>query len=191
MTTTTQGSAAANLSTGLFAVPRRFLHATRAAAAVEFALIAAPFVAVLLAILQLGVVMIAQEVLQTATNQAARLIMTGQAQNANMTGAQFKSQLCTDATALFSCASLYVNVQTYANFSSISLGNPIVNGQLNTANMQYTPGGEGQIVVVQSYYPWPVYLAPLGFNLSNMGGNQLLLVATSAFRNEPYVGVSQ
>ncbi len=186
MTTTTQGSAAANLSTGLFAVPRRFLHATRAAAAVEFALIVPPFVAILLSILQLGVVMIAQEVLQTATNQAARLIMTGQAQTSNMTSAQFHSKVCTNAAGLFSCPLIYVNVQTFATFTSVNTAAPVTGGNLQTTSMKYVPGGNGDIVVVQSFYPWPVIPGPLNFNFSNLNGNKLLLVATAAFRNEPY-----
>src|ERR1700730_5541437 len=55
----------------------RFLHENRAVAAVEFALVAAPFLALLIAILEVGLVFVAQQVLQTATTQASRLILTG------------------------------------------------------------------------------------------------------------------
>jgi len=98
-----------------------------------------PFFALLLAILQLGVVMIAQEVLQTATSQAARLIMTGQAQKSGMTGAQFQANVCTDATALFNCNAIYVNVQTFSSFSGISMTNPVANGVFNSGSLQYKP----------------------------------------------------
>jgi Flp pilus assembly protein TadG len=164
----------------------RFARTTRAATAVEFGLVAAPFVALLMAILQIGVVFIAQQVLQTATNQAARLIMTGQAQTGNMTAAQFQQQVCTDATALFSCSGVYVNVQKFSTFSGVSMTNPVTNGVFSNANLQFTPGGSGDIVVAQVFYQWPVFLGPLGFNLSNLKNNQLLLVGTAAFRNEPY-----
>jgi Flp pilus assembly protein TadG len=164
----------------------RFLRSTRAATAVEFGMVAAPFIALLIAILELAVVQIAQQVLQTATNQAARLIMTGQAQNEGMTSTQFQQQVCNNATPLFTCANLYVNVQTFSTFSSVSMTNPDNGGTFSPGSLGYSPGGDGDIVVVQSFYQWPVVLGPLGFNLSNMSGNKLLLVATAAFRNEPY-----
>jgi len=163
-----------------------FVRATRGATAVEFGLVAVPLIALLVAILQVGVVLVAQQVLQTATSKAARLIMTGQVQGQNMTSAQFQQQLCAQATSLFSCSGIYVNVQTFSSFTSATLANPVQNGKFNGSAMQWSPGGPGDIVVAQAFYQWPVVLAPLGFNLANLSGNQLLLVGTSAFRNEPY-----
>lgn len=168
------------------AMVAQFARTTRAATAVEFGLVAAPFVALLMAILQIGVVFIAQQVLQTATNQAARLIMTGQAQTGNMTAAQFQQQVCTNATSLFTCSGIYVNVQKFSTFSGVSMTNPVQNGVFSAGNLQFTPGGSGDIVVAQVFYQWPVFLGPLGFNLSNLKNNQLLLIGTAAFRNEPY-----
>ena len=40
--------------------------------------------------------------------------------------------------------------------------------------------------MVRLFYQWPVYVSLLGFNLPNMIGGKRLLVATAAFRNEPY-----
>src|ERR1700733_13626626 len=57
---------------------------------VEFALVATPFFALLVAILETALVFMAQQVLQTATTQSARLIMTGQAQTQNMSATQFQ-----------------------------------------------------------------------------------------------------
>jgi Flp pilus assembly protein TadG len=164
----------------------KFLADAKAVAAVEFGLIAAPFIALLVAILEVGLVFLAQQVLQTATSQAGRLIMTGQAQNANLTAAQFQTDVCNFATSLFSCPGIYVNVQKFANFSGVSMTNPLSGGNFSSAGLQYTPGGPGDIVVVQVFYQWPVYTAPLNFNLSNVSGGYALLVGTAAFRVEPY-----
>jgi Flp pilus assembly protein TadG len=154
-------------------------------ASVEFALIAAPFLALLLAIFETALLFLTQQALQTGTAQAARLIMTGQAQTQNMTAAQFKQLVCNDSTTLINCGSLYVNVQKFATFSSISTLNPVQNGAFNPALLNYNVGGAGDIELVQVFYEWPIYVGPLGFNLSNMNGNIHLLVATAAFRNEP------
>ena len=70
----------ATIDNALFARARNFLICTRGATAVEFALVAAPFFALLIAILQTALIFLAQQVLQTATTEAARLVMTGQAQ---------------------------------------------------------------------------------------------------------------
>jgi Flp pilus assembly protein TadG len=155
------------------------------ATAVEFALIAPAFVALLLALFEIGIILFMQEALQTATTQAARLILTGQAQSQNMTKAQFQQQVCNNGGGAFNCANLYVNVQSFASFTSATMFNPVTNGAFDASKLSFSPGAPGSIEVVQVFYEWPVYLGPLGFNLSNMNGNIHLLVATSAFRNEP------
>lgn len=165
---------------------KKFLRSTHGVTAVEFGIVALPFFALLLAILQLGVVMIAQQVLQTATNQAARLIMTGQAQTGGLTSAQFQAKVCADATSLFNCGGVYVNVQTFSTFSGVAMTNPVNNGVFNPASLQFSPGGNGDIVVVQTFYQWPVIPVPLGFGLNNLSNGKMLMVATAAFRNEPY-----
>ncbi len=165
---------------------RSFIACARAATAVEFALVAAPFCALLIAILQTALVFLAQQVLQTATSQAARLVMTGQAQTSNLTAAQFQQDVCGFAAALFTCNGIYVNVQTFNSFSGMTQMSPLQNGNFNSASMSYSMGGPGDVVLLQIFYQWPVFLGPLGFNLSNMSGNNRLLVGTAVFRNEPY-----
>lgn len=158
----------------------------RGATAVEFALIAAPFIALLLAILETCLVMFAQEVLQTATTQSARLIMTGQAQTSSLSSSQFKTDVCNFAASIFTCANIYVNVQTFTSFSGMTQLSPLQSGNFNSSAMNYSMGGPGDIVLVQVFYQWPIILGPLGFNLTNMNGNSRLLVGTAVFRNEPY-----
>jgi len=169
-----------------FCALAQFTWCERGATAVEFALVAAPFLALLIAVLETLLVFFAQQVLQTATTEASRLIMTGQAQTAGTTAAQFQADVCADTAAFFTCSGIYVNVQTFTSFSSVSMLNPLQNGNFNSGSMNYGTGGPGDIELVQVFYQWPVVLGPLGFNLSNMSGNNRLLVATAVFRNEPY-----
>jgi hypothetical protein len=77
-------------------------------------------------------------------------------------------------------------VRTYAAFSAINTAKPIdANGNL-TVTPTYAPGGPGDIVVVRLLYKWPVYVSLLGLNLSDVSGSNRLIMATAAFRNEPY-----
>ena len=158
----------------------------RSSTALEFALIAAPLFALLIAILETGLVFISQQVLQTATTDTARLIMTGQAQLGGLTASQFLQDVCNNATALLACKNIEVNVQTFASFNSMTMENPLQNGQFDQAAMNYNIGGPGDIVLVQVFYQLPVITGPLGFTLANMAGDNRLLQATAVFRNEPY-----
>jgi Flp pilus assembly protein TadG len=168
-------------------IARRFVRQQDGAAAVEFAMVAAPFLALTFAILETAFVFFAGQTLEAATADSARLIMTGQAQTASFSQADFKNAVCARIYGLFDCTNgVYVSVKSYSSFTSISTASPVVNGNLDTSNMTYTPGGPGCIVVVSLYYQWPIYVTMLGDNLSNLNGGKRLLVATSVFRNEPY-----
>src|SRR3954464_12723717 len=83
---------------------RRFRRNRRGSAAVEFALVAPIFFGLLFAIIELAMVFFAGQVLETATQDSARLIMTGQAQMSALTQTQFKNLVCTKLIGMFDCA---------------------------------------------------------------------------------------
>ena len=156
---------------------------------VEFGLVVAPFIALLFAILQTVLVFFAGRVLDTAVAQSARLILTGQAQDGGFTQSAFSSAVCGKVYALFSCGGLMIDVQTASSFANANTSTPTLTFDTNgnvTNNWQYQPGNPGDIVVVRVMYQWPVFLGPLGFNLSNLGSGKRLLTSTAAFKNEPY-----
>jgi Flp pilus assembly protein TadG len=174
---------------GRLASPRRFARHEGGASAVEFALVLLPFLALMFGIMETALVFFADQTLETAVADSARLILTGQAQNQGLNATTFKNAVCARIYGLFNCQSgVYVNVQTYSSFGSISYTPPIDSkGNLITSNFGYNPGGPGDIVVVQLFYQWPIYFTLWDFSdLTNMAGNSRLLVATAAFRNEPY-----
>ena len=166
---------------------RRFRNHQDGATAVEFGLVAAPFLGLIFAIMETAGVFFAGQVLETATADSARLIMTGQAQTQSFSQEKFKEAVCSKVYALFDCnGGIYVDVKTYTSFSDIANTKPIdANGNL-VKDFTYQPGGPGCIVVVKLLYEWPVYTSLMGLNLSDLNGKKRLLVATSAFRNEPY-----
>ncbi len=172
------------------AAVRRLLGQQDGAAAVEFALVAAPFLALVFAIMETALVFFAGQTLETAAADSARLIMTGQAQTQGFNQAQFKTAVCGKIYGLFNCnAGLFVDVKKYTSFASIDNSKlPLdANGNLQTDTFGYQTGGPGDIVVVRLMYQWPVYVSLLGLNLSDMTGGKRLLMSTTAFRNEPYL----
>jgi len=166
---------------------RRFRRNRKGDAAVQFALVAPMFFALLFAIIETALMFFATQVLETITQDSARMILTGQAQNANYQASDFKTYVCGKIPALFSCAGLSVDVQSYSSFSSITI-NSQINGGAFVNNMQYSPGGPGDIVVVRIFYEWPLFVTGLGYNIANLNnsGYKRLLAATAAFQNEPY-----
>jgi Flp pilus assembly protein TadG len=172
------------------AAARRFIRQQDGATAVEFAMVAAPFLAMVFAIIETALVFFAGQALETAGADSARLIMTGQAQTLGYDQAKFKQAVCAKIYGLFDCTNgLYVDVQNYTTFSSINTAKPVDgNGNLQTNSFGYQPGGPGSIVVVRLMYQWPVYVSLLGLNLADSAGSKRLLMSTVAFRNEPYGG---
>jgi Flp pilus assembly protein TadG len=169
---------------------RRIVQAEDGASTVEFAMLVAPFLALIFAIIETAIVFFAGQALETANADSARLIMTGQAQTQGFSQGQFKGQVCARIYALFNCqGGLYVDVKTYAAFSAINNSQlPVdANGNLQTGTFGYQPGGPGDIVVVRLIYQWPVYVSLLGLNLSDAAGSQRIIMSTVAFRNEPYL----
>jgi len=172
-----------------WAAPRRLLRQQDGATSVEFGLVAAPFLAMVFAIIETAVVFFAGQALETAAADSARLIMTGQAQTQGFDQGKFKDAVCAKIYGLFNCAQgLYVDVKTYASFAAMNNSQlPLdASGNLQTGNFGYQPGGPGDIVVVRLMYQWPVYVSLLGLNISDMSGGKRLLMSTVAFRNEPY-----
>jgi len=168
---------------------RQFAVCRKASAAVELGLVAAPFLALLMALFQTALVFFAGRVLDVTTLQASRYILTGQAQNANYKQSDFATYVCDNTFALFTCSNFMINVQTYSSFATASTTAPTLTynkqGQV-TNTWVYSPGGPNDIVVVQVMYQWPVIGGPLGFSLSNLSNGNRLLMSTAVFKNEPY-----
>jgi Flp pilus assembly protein TadG len=182
---------------------RRFRRNRNASAAVEFALVAPVFFGLLFAIIETSIIFFADQVLETITQDSARLIGTGQAQTGQVmingvaacaaapcTKAEFQTYVCSRVPALlFTCPAgvngIFIDVQSYPAFTNININNQIAAGTFLN-NMQYSTGGPGDIVVVRLFYQWPQYVTGLGYNITNLTGNLRLLVATAVLKNEPY-----
>jgi Flp pilus assembly protein TadG len=166
---------------------RRFRRNRGGSAAVEFALVAPVFFALLFAIIETGIMFFAGQVLETLTQDAARQILTGQAQTAGDTQTQFQSYVCSQIPALFTCANIAIDVESWPAFSGAMAVTNLIDANCNFTNLQYNPGGPGSIVIVKLSYQWPLFVTGLGFNITTPGcNNKRVLTAAAAFQNEPY-----
>ena len=168
---------------------RPFPSDNSGAAAVEFALIATPLVAVILALLQFAAVFFFDQALQTVAMTSARQLMTGSAQLSSLNQSQFKTVVCNNAPSVFQCSNIMVDVQSSPVFSSVKTSAITLNyngSGVVTNSWNYNPGSPGDVVIIRVMYNWPVLGGFMGFGLANQPNNNHLLVATAVFKNEPY-----
>jgi len=170
---------------------RRFSRNGRGSTAVEFALVAPMFFALIFAILETALVFFAGQVLEIGTQDTARLIFTNQAQGV-MSQIQFKQNLCDRISVLMSCPKLYVDVKSFPPntlVKSSDLADPIDGNGNFVNNFSYQTSHPGDTVVVRAFYQWPLFVTQLGYNIANIGrgtsNGSKLLTATAAFRVEP------
>jgi Flp pilus assembly protein TadG len=182
----------------------RFPSAREGATAVEFALIAMPFLCLIAAIIETALAFFAGQILDNAVSSAARQLYTGQFQAARSTDPapppntttqavalqKFKDALCNGRVTIFSCSSVKVDVLTMADGSDFTPPNPI-----DTANRawrttptafgtQYQNPGSNQIVIVQAAVEFPVFFGFL--NPNTLANGKRVLQSTVVFRTEPY-----
>ncbi len=168
-------------------------------------MVAVPFLGLLMAIFETGLMFFNSEGLEAAVQQAARNIMTGQAQkNGVYSAATFVNTYLCPATgtrilpSFVDCTTLIVDVRTASSFSNASTSNSFYKTSSSHVFCPGAPSNTGSpvIVVVRVLYPMPVFLPLLGWFGPVMGGvvNDVpsnpgykhLLLGTAVFQNEPY-----
>jgi Flp pilus assembly protein TadG len=174
---------------------RRFHRNRRGSAAVEFALVAPLFFALLFAIIETSMVFFGSQLLETAIQDAGRQLYTHQLQDTGQTTAQmqaqFKADVCNRVSVLFTCP-IDTDVRFYAAGTAITITDPIDGaGNYDSSGLTFLlpPGGSNATVVVRGFYQWPLFVTGLGYNIANIGrgtsNSKRLLTATTAFHVEP------
>lgn len=174
---------------------RRFSHSDRGATAVEFAIVGPPFIMIIGATIETGMMMFTEYMLQSAVNDASRLVRTGQAQTAPLSASQFKATICKTASLMVDCSgAVTVYVRSDANFQTLTnnLPNlltigPSVGGSAKAADC-YNPGQFSQPAAVVATYDWHISTWGLSAFGNIGGGVARRLVGFAVFQNEPFPG---
>jgi Flp pilus assembly protein TadG len=157
-------------------------------AAVEFAIIAPVFFFLMFVIAETALVFIAEQVMDNAVMETARLIRTGQVQDQSMSEDDFKDAVCDRMSIFINCtgASFYLDVKSYTSFGTMVLTNPTDAEDDFTDDGTFAFGNANDIVVVRAYYQWPTNPIFGGLSLSNLSNGKRLIGSFAAFRNEPF-----
>ena len=178
-------------------VPRRFLANEDGVYAIEFALVSIWFFPLLFMIFEVAFTIFANQLLDNAVSDTARLIRTGQAQQQSFSKEKFKKEVCDKLSSMFDCDQyLHIDVRTFDNFTSANAAsNPVdevtddegeTSLKIDEGKMQYNQGGSRDIVVVRAYYEWPMISPMSNLIFSDLSNGRRLLASVAAFRNEPF-----
>ena len=168
-----------------FNLLRRFKRDEEGVAAVEFAMVAFPFFFLLTTIIEASLFFFAGQMLESAVDRVGREVRTGRL-GPDTTVTQMKAAVCREASILFRCSGILVDVASAANFDS--LGDPPApsEGVLDPDDFGYSSPASQQIMRITVTYEWPIVTNYVASHLSNMGGSKALLSAISVFQTEPY-----
>lgn len=177
---------------------KRFKRNEDGATAVEFAFVALPFFALLFGIMELALVFFVNSALVHATSEAGRLIRVGNFQACGGVD-EFKAIVCSNMKGLGNCwKNVRIDVVEGTSFKTIALPDipdveprdPDQTGDdavPQTANGVYNTNASGDTMVVRAVLHYRLALPPLLTRLdSPKGSGARTMVATTAFRNEPF-----
>ncbi|WP_342636489.1 TadE/TadG family type IV pilus assembly protein [Methylobacterium nonmethylotrophicum] len=183
---------------------RRSIADCRGTAAVEFALVAMPFLGLVGAIVQIAFQIWAAQNFDRALQNTVRTIFTGQFQIANAGQSDaatllglLKTTMCGPATAaipaVFNCQGVKLDVKTVSSFAGGTAPNPVnTSAGTWTASFgtNYACAKPGTIVMVTAAVPFPTFFNLLGLDTrrftSGAESGSGLLTSTAVFRTEPY-----
>ena len=178
---------------------RRFRRSQDGATIVEFAMVAVPFFALLMAIFETALMFWTNQVLEESLSRVSRSLVTGQSRTlyTGATGAlnaqKFRDNLCAVAPmGLIDCSKLYIDVKVYNSFSAATTGtsanNPLAGGSLDTSSFSYAQPQGNDIVVVRAVLDYKLFLTSwASTSLANIGSGRRGIVVSAAFRAEPFV----
>jgi Flp pilus assembly protein TadG len=166
---------------------RAYVRNCRGATALEFALIATPLMALIFVCLQMALYVMVCVSLDNATQRAAREIRMGITTAANSTSTTFRQKVCDNLGWLGTdcMANLKLDVDSYDNFSMVTLVDPITNGNF-TSDLNYDIGGASRIQLVRTYLTWEMVIPFISNPLATMSDGKAVISSKVVFRNEPF-----
>jgi Flp pilus assembly protein TadG len=175
------------------------------AALLEFAIVAPMLLLLMLTIIDLGMMLTTQSLLDGAARDAARLIRTGQVYTASSPRTAFQNLLCSEMSSVISTATCQSNVvyevQVFASYGAVAFtACTQSNNALGAGYCPFASGTGGQIVGVRATYTYSFMIPWVGgcltggscwfgagtANGSIAGTNTVPLISTVIIQNEPF-----
>lgn len=173
-----------------WSLPCRWRRDESGTTAIEFAMVAGPFLMLLFGIMGVGLFFFTTFSLENAVERTGRLIRTGQVQQSGMNGQQFKEKVCEIVPGFVDCVNkLRVNVLNFPDSEAIGPGTTAqcLDQDDNLSDVtNFEVGGPQQVVLIWVCYEWSLASKIPYLNLGNMANGSRLIQAATTFRTEPF-----
>lgn len=160
----------------------------RGSTAIEFALVAIPFVMIVTAIIEISVMFAAHSIMLGATQDAVRAVRTGQLQaisDPDEADNFFREQLCKHIPIkLVDCNAIQFRVQVLESFSVADTGIEIDEDGNIDGSTDY--GEEEDVMMVTVLYYHPMLSPMMAAFFADSPNNTRLLTGSFVFQTEPY-----
>jgi Flp pilus assembly protein TadG len=187
----------------------RFCKNRQGAAALEFAILAIPFIMLIFATFETFVAFAGEQLMANAVDTMSRKIRTGEitfglGKPTDMTESEFREAFCAEIAVLSMCSGneattpsrLFLDVRQFASFADMPRDVPKISSEaysdLDTTDFAFSPGGADSKNMVRAYYKWQVItdlIRPYISNIRSQGSlipTDFLIVYTAAFQNEDF-----
>ena len=168
---------------------RRLSRERKGSVAIEFSIMAVPFLALIFAILEAAFSFTTQQLMANTTDRISRDIRTGRLKAANVSGTQLKTLVCNGISLMAptGCPDLVVDLNNYSTFSAVPKLVPMTAaGDIKETGFTVNPGGPSTINHMRVFYRWPIWTDFMRASMSTMPGGKTLLLSSATWRNEPF-----
>ena len=155
--------------------------------AIEFSLLAIPYFLLTLGIIELSVMYASASLLEGATGSAARLIRTGQIQQATGQDPEtvFRDAMCDYARVLINCNDVQLEVVQMDSFADYGTYAPQFDADGNLLSQGFDAGGSNDRVLIRVAYRYHM-MTPFIVTLLAGPNSERLFMSTIVLQTEPY-----
>ena len=166
---------------------RRLGRDNSGATAIEFALLAGPFLLIVLGLIEIGIQYFTSTSFESAVQRTARLIRTGQAQTASMDLPALRKAVCDDIYNLFDCMNnTAFQVSILSSMTSLPTDTAVDEDGKFVLEEDFNAGKGSDYVLVRGYFQFHPLLDVFGVIRHRLANGNYLYGATVLFRNEPF-----
>ena len=168
---------------------RKTITGDSGSTAIEFALLAVPYVFLMVGIIELAIMFAAGSMLEGATNSAARMIRTGQIQQgtSDESGreAAFREAFCRFATALIHCDEVVIEARQLSSFEGADDEGADYDEEGSMESSGFETGGSNDKVLIRAFYRYH-FMTPFIGRLLGGDDQAFDFTSTIVLQTEPY-----
>ena len=165
---------------------KKFIKNEKGTTAIEFSLLAIPYLMLTLGIIEIAIMYASASLLEGATNSASRMIRTGELQQSGADPeTAFRDGLCDYTTVLINRNDVVVESLTLSSFSDVATSPAQFDADGNMVSQGFDAGGSDARILIRVAYRYEM-MTPFVGRLISGSDNSRLFMSTIVLQVEPY-----